>query len=150
METILNMGFEFKRLHAILATLGFALLQGCLVDVDDDDDEYDAIAVYEGYLVVDWTIERSNSPFECEDTGAADIAIAVDSLDDGYTEEYLFDCRDFEALIPLTPGDYTGEAVLLDDRGREVTTPVDLDLFGIDEGLDTYIPVNFPYRSFLQ
>jgi hypothetical protein len=147
-KTILNMGFEFKRLHGILATFGLVLMQGCLVGVDDHDDHH-AVAIYEGYLVVDWTIERGSGPFECDDNGVAEIAIAVDSLNDGFSDEYTFDCRDFEASIPLEPGDYTGEAVLLDDRGRELTTPVDLDSFGIDEDLDTSIPINFPYRSFL-
>jgi hypothetical protein len=142
------MGFEFKRLHGILATFGLVLMQGCLVDLDDDPHHH-TVPIYEGHLVVDWTIERSDSPFECDDRGVAEIAIGVDSLNDGYSDEYLFDCRDFAAAIPLAPGDYTGEAVLLDDRGREVTTPVDLDVFGVYEDLDTVIPINFPYLSFL-
>jgi hypothetical protein len=142
------MGFEFKRLYGIVAMCGLALIQGCLVDLDDDDHHH-GIPIYEGYLVVDWTIERDTSPFDCEYVGATDIAIAVDSLYDGYSDEYLVDCRDFQAAIPLPPGDYTGEAVLLDDQGRELTTPVDLDIFGIYEDLDTFIPINFPYLSFL-
>jgi hypothetical protein len=146
-ETILSTGFEFKRLHGILAAFGLALLQGCLLDLDDD--HHHAVPIYEGYLVVNWTIERSDSPFECDDQRVAEIAIGVVSLNDGFSDEYVFDCRDFEAAIPLVPGDYTGEAVLLDDRGREVTTPVNLDVFGSYEGVDTYIPINFPYLSFL-
>jgi hypothetical protein len=149
METILNMGFEFTRLYGVLAAFGLALMQGCLLDVDDDDDHHHGVPLYEGYLVVDWTIERDSSPFECDAQGVSDIAIAFDSLQDGFSDEYLFDCRDFQATIPLAPGDYVGEAVLLDHRGREVTTPVDLDVFGIYEGADTYIPINFPYLSFL-
>src|SRR6187431_537786 len=105
METILNMGFEFKRLLGILATFGLALTQGCLLDLDDDDHHHGAPIHEEGYLIVDWTIERSNAPFECEDNGVADIAIAFDSLNSGFSDEYVFDCRDFQAAIPLVPGD---------------------------------------------
>jgi len=145
----LSTGFEFKQLHWTLATFGLVMMmQGCLVDLDDDHHHH-AVPIYDGHLVVDWTIERNDSPFECDDQGVSNIAIGVDSLNDGFSDEYQFDCRDFAAAIPLAPGDYSGEAVLLDDRGREVTTPVDLDVFSVYEGLDTVIPINFPYRSFL-
>lgn len=130
------------------ALLSLVALQGCVFDVDDDEDQVGAVGYYEGDLVVDWTIEGDKDPFDCDENRATDIVIDVTSISGRPIATFTQSCDLFEASVPLEEGDYAGSAALIDPDDFEVTTAVDLGAFSIYDGRETVVPINFPLRSF--
>jgi hypothetical protein len=138
-----------KRL-ALLALLG---LSGCFINTDRHryhDDYYDDRSyTYAPLLSVSWSIDGSTDPAECRYEDVSEISILVETRSGVTIGEYLADCRDFYTSIELDPGRYTANAVLLDGRGNERSTVVDLESFSLASGDELAIDVDFPADSFL-
>lgn len=139
---------DSRALRTVAALVALAGLQGCFFDVDDSHSHSAAVTPYTGSLVLDWTIERAQDSLDCDDNDASEISIQIDTVFGDPVADVIEDCAAFQAVIDLDPGDYTGTAVLLDPDGLERTTAVDLGDIPIDEGRDTPIEINFPFRSF--
>ena len=136
-----------------LALVWLVGMSGCFVDLDGhrrgdryyDDDNY----YYTSFLHVYWTIDGATDPGECRASGATDISVLIETSSGDRVGEFLADCRDFETEIELDPGRYYVNAVLLDGRGDERTTSVDLDPISL--GSDDYrsVEIDFPADAFL-
>jgi len=123
-------------------------LGGCFVgDGEDHHHSSGAVAaVSDGSLIVDWTVDRSKDRFACSDIDASQISVELYD-DAGFFGEFAQDCESFATTIDLPPGPFSGDALLLDSRGAELTTAVDLGDFSIHSGADTVIPIDFPLSS---
>lgn len=102
-----------------------------------------------GTLTVDWTIENDKSTSACTLTGADQIVIDVFDDDSSWSGEYSAFCEDFATSIDLDNGHYSGTAVLVDSRGRDITTTVDLGPMRIHSDEELVVPIEFPADSFL-
>jgi hypothetical protein len=103
----------------------------------------------DGTLVVDWTISGTTDPSRCIQSGATSLDVIVNTTAGRFVGEFQADCRDFVTNIDLPPGRYIANAVLLDTRGTDVTTQINIDAFTILEGDSLDVPIDFPARSFL-
>lgn len=134
-------------LAATLPLLG-ATATGCTVSTDATPTTVVAATDPIGVLVVDWTIELTRDPADCQIAGVASIQIQIvttTGLDAGFFEQA---CTAFSTSITLTPGTYSATAVLVDSAGTPRTTSVDIapfTLFGNDE---FRTPIDFPVTSF--
>jgi hypothetical protein len=126
---------------AIACALAFGA-SSCIVESND------AAPVTRGSLVVDWTINGLRDPDQCDQGDAEAISIIVYYADGEELAEYQASCRAFATQIDLSPGDYSADAVLLDDTGAERTTVVNLHSFEIFGGDALDIPIDFPASSF--
>jgi len=137
----------FARLIAAASVLS---LGGCFVSDDHPPHSRGAIVassdVPDGSLIVDWTIDHSKDRFACSDIDADQISVELYD-DAGFFGEFAADCESFATTIDLPPGPYSGDALLLDSRGAELTTAVDLGDFSIHPNADSVIPIDFPLRS---
>jgi hypothetical protein len=127
-------------------TFAALALPGCFIVTNDD--EAVVTTASGGFVVVDWTIDGSKDPADCGLSGAAAISISLSEVSGRYVGTFEQDCDAFETSIDLYPDDYVGDAVLIDSRGYELTTPADLGPFSIfgDEAL--ILPIDFPVDSF--
>ncbi|HEX6275326.1 MAG TPA: hypothetical protein VFZ53_19935 [Polyangiaceae bacterium] len=119
-------------------------LPGCTAEVENRP----VVASTTGLLTVDWSISGLQDPAACRQSDADVINIALETADGISLGEFEDVCEVFQTSIELAPGDYLGDAVLLDPSGAARTTPVDLglvEIFGDDE---LVIPVDFPSDSF--
>ena len=131
---------------AILLLLGTA---GCTVHSHgyyDDYDDYDHHH-YDGVLTVDWSLDDSFDPDECDHYDADSVELIV--YEDGRDEVVHLQrrCDDFETSIDLPDGVYSLDATLLDHSERRVTTTLALDDIDIYEGEETRISIDFPLDS---
>jgi hypothetical protein len=100
-----------------------------------------------GTLVVDWTVDGTKDPGECQGR-ATTLDVTVGSSN-GDSHEYQSDCGAFSTSIDLPAGSYSATAVLIDDAGNDRTTPVDINPFRIHDGETFTAPIDFPAGSFL-
>lgn len=101
----------------------------------------------QGTLVVDWTIDGTKEPAECQQGAATTLDVTVGSSND-YSHEYQADCAAFSTSIDLPAGSYTATAVLVDDAGNDRTTPIDINPFRIHDSEVFTAPIDFPAGSF--
>jgi hypothetical protein len=121
-----------------------SLLSGCIVETNDSA----PARVDSGALVLDWTIDGSKNPDQCDQSDSATLDITVTTLSGSPAGEFQESCRAFATTVDLPPGRYNAEAVLLDPAGHARTTAVPtgpITLYGNDE---LSIPVDFPASSF--
>ena len=124
------------------ALLSFGLA-GCVAEVDSHPPVADS-----GVLVVDWSISGAQDSSVCRQSDADVINIAVETADGYPLGEFEDACEAFQTSIELPPGDYFGDAVLLDPLGAQRTTAVDLGFFQIFGNDELVVPVDFPSDSF--
>ena len=113
---------------------------GCLITVDDDDDEG---------LFVDWTITGDFDPLLCDVFGAFDVEIAVVDLFSNRVDTFYEPCDSFGISLAALPGSYDVELTMLDRRGDPISdTLIDrnVDVF---EDEETYVPFDFLSSDFL-
>ena len=128
---------------------GFAacvVLPGCVVEADDGRDQHPGAG--DSTLVLDWTIDGSKDPNQCDQSGSSSIDITVTTDGGAEVGEFQQSCDAFATSIDLPPGHYHASAVLIDGGGHDRTTAVQtggFDLFGDDE---LTVPVDFPASSF--
>jgi hypothetical protein len=126
-----------------LLAFGIFSFSGCVVD-----------STHSGFhgtatLDVAWTVDGTTDPAQCRQGGATQIDIIVETHSGRYVGDFTADCADFDILIDLDPGQYQATAVLLDDRGHDRTTAVQIDPFDLFEGDTVPVDVDFPADSFL-
>ena len=120
-------------------------LSGCVLGSTTDPP---IVAVGEGALVIDWTINDTTDPNQCSQASATRLEIIVDP---GVGQPSMFsqDCTSFATSIMLAPGRYSASAVLVDANGKARTTQIDIDPFTIRGNDELHTPINFPASSFL-
>jgi hypothetical protein len=101
-----------------------------------------------GSLIVDWTINGSRDPDQCDQGDAEAIDVVVYYANGETMAEYQASCRAFVTRIDLPRGQYAADAVLIDASGAERTTVVDMRTFEIFGGDELDIPIDFPASSF--
>lgn len=132
------------RLVSLFASSVVALaLAGCTVTTSDPP----LIVEGDGALVIDWTINGSTDPNQCNQSSATTLEIIVDP-GVGSPSTFSQDCDAFGTSISLAPGRYSASAVLVDSNGTARTTQVDIDPFTIRENEELHTPIDFPASSF--
>lgn len=119
-------------------------LSGCFVGTTSDPP---TVVVGDGALVIDWTINGSTDPNQCNQASATTLEIIVDP-GAGQPSAFSPDCEAFGATITLAPGRYSASAVLVDANGTARTTQVDIDPFTIRGDDELHAPIDFPASSF--
>jgi hypothetical protein len=125
-----------------LLVLGLLGCSGCIVAAD-----------HPGYgggatLTVDWTVDGTTDPAQCRQGDAASFDLIVETRAGDLVGEFEGNCEDFETSVDLPPGRYQASAVMLDSRGDDRTTQVDLEPFTLYGGDELILDVDFPARSF--
>ena len=136
------------RLCSIL--LGATLLcgsPGCFVSTNDPGPAQ--VSTTPSALTVDWTINNSTDPNQCNQSVVTDFNIAVTTPDGATVGDFVQRCRDGVTTITLDPGEYSADAALLDGAGTERTTRININPFLIHSNTDLSIMVDFPASSFL-
>ena len=119
-------------------------LSSCVAEVDGEP----VPVVTTGFLTVDWSISGFQDPAACLQSSSDVIRLAIETADGLSAGEFEDACTVFRTSIELEPGDYHGDAVLLDASGDARTTPVDLGLVRIDGDDELVVPIDFPTDSF--
>jgi hypothetical protein len=119
-------------------------LPGCVAEVESRPVRVETT----GLLTVDWSIGGQKDPAACRQSDTDVINIALETADGISLGEFEDVCEVFQTSIELEPGDYFGDALLLDPSGTERTTPVDLGLVRIYGDDELVVPVDFPSDSF--
>ena len=135
------------RLASIL--LGASLLigsPGCFTSTNDPNPA--PVRTTTGTLTVDWTINGSADPNQCNQSVASDFNIVVTTPGNATVGDFVQPCTDGVTTITLDPGDYDADAALLDGAGTERTTRVNINPFLIHSDTDLSIMVDFPASSF--
>lgn len=133
--------------HAkLLLTAGLLCgLPGCFSTHDPGSvAEYE----YSGTLTLEWTINGSTDPDQCNQSVATDLDVVVSTPDGEIIGEFLQPCGDGTTTIELAPGAYVADAALLDGAGYSRTTLVNVNPFVIDSDTDLWILLDFPASSF--
>jgi hypothetical protein len=130
-----------------------AALPGCFIDGGDSSGPAPGPApapvADTGSLVLDWTVDGTKDPDQCDQGAAAAIDVTVTAADGSPAGEFQQSCRAFATSIDLPRGSYTADAVLLDSSGQDRTTPVQVRPFDILGGDELTIPIDFSAGSFL-
>jgi hypothetical protein len=121
-------------------------LSGCVVVADDPAPA--PRSEYTGVLVVDWTVDDSTDPEECDQGDAVWLRLSVFTVSGRPVAEYSDACDAFTTSVELDPGTYYAEALLEDADGRARTTPVEINDFTILGRDSLSVPIDFPARSF--
>lgn len=129
----------------LLAALTLTALPSCIVESDRDPS---SVFFGSGFAVVDWTIAGIKDPNLCFETGADQISVIVSTRDGFFVGEFQQACEFFATSIELSPGSYIADATMLDARGFEVTTTVELQAFSIFGDDELVLPIDFPFDSF--
>jgi hypothetical protein len=126
-----------------------AVLAGCVVSSGDPPPPPPTSLPAEGTLTIDWSINGSTDPNQCNQSSAVSIEITVFASADDSGSTFADACNAFITSIPLARGDYAASAVLVDVNDNPRTTVLDIDPFRIlgEDELD--IPIDFPANSFL-
>lgn len=121
-------------------------LPGCVVSSNDQAPARSSIS--EGSLTLDWTINGSTDPSQCNQSVVTNIDILVTTPNGTPVGEFQQPCTDGVATISLSSGAYAAETVLLDRAGTERTTWIDIAPFTIYSNTDLAVSVDFPANSF--
>ena len=124
----------------------FLGLSGCFVSTSNDPIDTTPLPG-DSLLVVDWTINGSRDPNQCNQASAARLEIIV-VPDVGPSSTFSQDCELFGASIPLDPGGYSARALLIDADGEARTTTVDIAPFTLRGNDELHTPIDFPASSF--
>lgn len=114
---------------------------GCMVDVDHPS-HYDDDALF----TVEWSVDGSTDPRDCDASGARYAAIRVESKY-GTEAEREVPCDEFGTDFYLPPGRYWVDIVLLDRSHQETTRSVETDSRYVEDS--DYVVIDFPADSFL-
>jgi hypothetical protein len=121
-------------------------LSGCIVVADDT--RLAPRAAYTGVLIVDWTVDGSTDPDECDQGDAVWLRLSVFTSSGRFLADFADDCAAFSTSIELDPGSYYADAVLEDAVGNERTTVIQIDDFSILGRDSLSVPIDFPADSF--
>ena len=121
-------------------------LPACVVETADAGPP--PVVVDSGTLVLDWSIDGSKDPNQCDQSGSRTLDVTVTRADGANAGEFQQSCRSFATSIDLAPGTYTADAVLLDSSGADRTTAVHVHTFDILGGDELSVPIDFSAGSF--
>lgn len=130
----------------LLGVLLTSALPACFVETADTGPG--PVVVDSGTLVLDWSIDGTKDPDECDQSGSRTLDVTVTRVDGANAGEFQEGCRAFATSIDLAPGSYSAEAVLLDSFGADRTTAVHIHAFDILGGDELSIPIDFSAGSF--
>jgi hypothetical protein len=125
-----------------------AAFPGCFVEADDGGSP-GPVVVDSGSLVLDWTIDGTKDPDQCDQGAASTIDVSVTTANGSPAGEFQQSCAAFATTIDLPRGSYTADAVLLDSSGEDRTTAVHIRPFDVLGGDELSIPIDFSAGSFL-
>src|SRR5512135_1164036 len=101
-----------------------------------------------GTLTVDWTINGTKDPAQCNQAQAVAIQITITTANGGFAGVYQQQCQVFATSITLAEGPYTAQAELIDPNGQPRTTSVPIPPFQVIGGAEIFEPIDFPANSF--
>jgi hypothetical protein len=135
------------RALTLCSSLGL-LATSCFVETDPGPLPPIPVARAFGTLTVDWTINGSKDPDQCNQSFATTLDAMVHTTSGKFVGEFQEACRSFATSIDLPRGSYTADAVLIDANGFDRTTAVRIDTFAIRGNDNLSVPIDFPARSF--
>jgi hypothetical protein len=124
-----------------------AVLPGCVVEAADDSPSHPVVAD-SGSLVLDWSIDGTKNPDQCDQSDSTTLDITVTTTSGAPAGEFQQSCSAFATTVDLPPGNYSAEAVLTDSAGDDRTTAVQVGTFTIYGNDELSVPVDFPASSF--
>ena len=125
-----------------------ATLSGCVAQTDDAGHGSEAVVASDsGWLIVNFTIDGSSDPEQCDKLGASVIGVKVAATDGTPTGEFQQTCPAFYSTIALSPGTYSASVALLDSEGGSRTSSVALQGLEIVGGSPLEIPLDFPTHA---
>lgn len=134
--------------YRILLSIGLSTaVSSCLVDAGGGGSG--PVAVESGSLILDWTINDSKDPDQCDQAETSTLDLIVSRADGTSAGEFQQSCRAFATTIDLAPGSYSADATLLDSAGDACTTSVHVHSFEILGNDQLTIPIDFSASSFL-
>ncbi len=101
-----------------------------------------------GTLTVDWTINGTKDPNQCNQGAAAAIQITVTDPNANPIGTFEQSCTAFATSITLNAGQYAAQARLIDAVGTPRTTTIDINPFTIVGNDDLTTPIDFSASSF--
>jgi len=107
------------------------------------------VEVVRGTLVVDWTVNGSKDPSQCDLAQVQEISVTLTAPDGAVVGEYRQDCRAMATSIGLAPESYAASAELVDSASAPRTTAVTIPDFSINSAEEYRVSVDFPADSFL-
>jgi hypothetical protein len=129
-------------------TLLLSALPGCIFVADDEPEPVAARSEFTGTLLVDWTINGTTDPDECDQGAATWLTLSIFTSSGQHVGDFTDACDAFSTSVELDPGSYYADALLEDVDGAPRTTAVAIDDFSI-LGNDTLsIPIEFSASSF--
>ncbi len=139
-----------SRILVAVGTALLATLAGCVVETNDGGSggPPPVTVVDSGSLVVDWTIDGTKDPQQCDQSGSATLDVLVTASDGSAAGEYQQSCRAFATSIDLAAGSYSADALLLDGADQARTTSVHIARFEILGNDQLTVPVDFSASSF--
>jgi hypothetical protein len=140
---------SFARVRFRAAAIGAAAmlaatLSGCVAQTDDDGHGSEAVvAADSGWLIVNFTINGSSDPEQCDQLGASVIGVKVVATNGTPAGEFRQACPAFYSTVALAAGSYSADVVLLDSAGGSRTSSVALQGLEIVGGSPLEVPLDF-------
>lgn len=128
------------------ALFALCLTPACVIKTDDPDPVY--VEEGNGLLTVEWTLDGTTDPDECDATDSDVINVFITDGGGRVVDDFVESCDRFATSVELLPGSYRAEAVLLDPSGRERTTTVGMGTFEIYGDDELILDIDFPPSSF--
>ena len=134
--------------HLFLLSLASCTLSlpACFVSADATPPA--PVASSSGLLVLDWTIDRTANPDQCEQSDAPTLDVTVTTPGGAFVGDFQAPCRAFVTSVDLPAGNYNADARLLDPSGSDRTTSVRIGAFTIFGNDQLSVPIDFPPSSF--
>jgi hypothetical protein len=98
-------------------------------------------------ISVDWTIDGTDDPDQCDESGASYAEVTVETRS-GYSESYEADCDAFGLDVDVPAGRYYVTVVLLDRHHDDRTSAVDTDSIDLGHNDSDSVSVDFGPDSF--
>jgi len=103
----------------------------------------------EGSLTVTWTVEGTDDPGACYDTGATEMELVVYDEDGARVTNTHSACDDFAVTLTLPEGRYSADATLVDPNNESISTTLPMNRLDIVGGSDLSVDIDFPQSSIL-
>jgi hypothetical protein len=133
-----------RAIDLVLAAV-VSCVSGCLVESAPEP----APIAGDGLLTVDFTVDGTTDPSECDFQGAASVDVLVMTPSGAAYADVTGSCRAGVLTVALPPGNYSANAVLLDRSGYVITTPAQLGAFTVYGDDELIVYADFPPSSFL-
>ena len=137
------------RLALGIALVAFAsTAAACTASVSPAPEPAPVVVTSTGTLTVDWSINGTKDPNQCNQGAAAAIQITVTDLNSNPVGTFEQSCTAFATSITLEAGQYAAQARLIDAVGTPRTTTIDINPFTILGNDELTTPIDFSASSF--